>query len=122
MTGARYAALGVLDETRGELSRFLTVGIDEPTRRLIGPLPTGRGVLGELIRTPVPLRIADVGRHPYSYGFPVGHPPMRRRQPPWRQGPSSGAIPAAHAHSPIPWKTSPSRTSWQRANSSWASR
>jgi signal transduction histidine kinase len=53
------------------------VGIDEPTRRLIGPLPTGRGVLGELIRTPVPLRIADVGRHPYSYGFPVGHPPMK---------------------------------------------
>jgi signal transduction histidine kinase len=76
LTGARYAALGVLDETRGELSRFLTVGIDEQTRRLIGPLPTGRGVLGELIRTPVPLRIADVGSHPYSYGFPVGHPPM----------------------------------------------
>jgi signal transduction histidine kinase len=76
LTGARYAALGVLDETRGELSRFLTAGIDEPTRRLIGPLPTGRGVLGELIRTPAALRIADVGSHPYSYGFPVGHPPM----------------------------------------------
>jgi signal transduction histidine kinase len=76
LTGARYAALGVLDETRGELSRFLTLGIDEQTRRVIGPLPTGRGVLGELIRTPAPLRIADVGSHPYSYGFPVGHPPM----------------------------------------------
>ena len=76
LTGARYAALGVLDETRGELSRFLTLGIDEQRRRLIGPLPTGRGVLGELIRTPIPLRIADVGSHPYSYGFPVGHPPM----------------------------------------------
>jgi signal transduction histidine kinase len=76
LTGARYAALGVLDETRGELSRFLTLGIDEQRRRLIGPLPTGRGVLGELIRTPTPLRIADVGSHPYSYGFPVGHPPM----------------------------------------------
>ena len=33
-------------------------------------------MLGELIRNPRPLRMADVGSHPYSYGFPVGHPPM----------------------------------------------
>jgi signal transduction histidine kinase len=77
VTGARYAALGVLDENRTQLARFLTVGIDEHTRRLIGPVPTGRGVLGELIRSPEPLMIDDVGSHPYSYGFPVGHPPMR---------------------------------------------
>ena len=32
---------------------------------------------------------------------------------PSRQGPSSGAIPAAQAHSPMPWKRSPSCTSWQ---------
>jgi signal transduction histidine kinase len=76
LTDARFAALGVLDESRSQLRRFLTLGIDEPTRRLIGPLPTGRGVLGELIRNPRPLRIADVGSHPYSYGFPMGHPPM----------------------------------------------
>jgi signal transduction histidine kinase len=77
LTGARYAALGVLNESRTGLARFLTVGIDESTRRLIGALPTGRGVLGELIREPRPLRLRDVGSHPYSYGFPVGHPPMR---------------------------------------------
>lgn len=77
LTHARYAALGVLDESRTGLARFLTLGIDDQTRRLIGPLPTGSGVLGELIRNPEPLRIADVGSHPYSYGFPVGHPPMR---------------------------------------------
>jgi signal transduction histidine kinase len=77
MTGARFAALGVLDESRSGLARFLTLGIDEHTRGVIGPLPTGRGVLGELIRSPEPLRLADVGSHPYSYGFPVGHPPMR---------------------------------------------
>jgi signal transduction histidine kinase len=76
LTGARYAALGVLDDSRHQLARFLTLGIDEQTRSTIGPLPTGRGVLGELIRNPRPLRIADVGSHPYSYGFPVGHPPM----------------------------------------------
>jgi two-component system, NarL family, sensor histidine kinase DevS len=77
LTGARYAALGVLDATRDRLERFLTLGIDEDARRAIGPLPTGRGVLGELIRHPEPLRIDDVGSHPYSYGFPIGHPPMR---------------------------------------------
>ena len=77
LTGAQYAALGVLNESATGLERFLALGIDEPTRRLIGPLPTGRGVLGELIRDPRPLRLADVGSHPYSYGFPVGHPPMR---------------------------------------------
>jgi signal transduction histidine kinase len=76
LTGARYAALGVLDESRNSLTRFLTRGIDENDRRVIGALPTGRGVLGELIRNPKPLRMADVGSHPYSYGFPAGHPPM----------------------------------------------
>lgn len=77
LTGASYAALGIFEQSGAELGRFLTDGIDEPTRRLIGSLPTGRGVLGELIRSPKPLRIADVGSHPSSYGFPVGHPPMR---------------------------------------------
>ena len=76
MTGARYAALGILDEGKQELERFLTAGIDKETRRLIGPLPRGHGVLGELIRTPQPLRLRDVTEHPRSYGFPAGHPPM----------------------------------------------
>jgi signal transduction histidine kinase len=76
LTGARYAALGVLDENRHELERFITHGIDEGARRTIGNLPRGRGVLGLLIEQPRPLRLAEVGRHPRSYGFPPGHPPM----------------------------------------------
>jgi signal transduction histidine kinase len=76
ITGARYAALGVLDETRQELERFLTLGIDAATHRAIGDLPRGRGVLGVLINDPRPLRLADVGQHPESYGFPMGHPEM----------------------------------------------
>ncbi|MGE5690063.1 MAG: GAF domain-containing protein [Pseudomonadota bacterium] len=77
LTDAEYAALGVLDPERRELERFLTLGIDEETHRAIGDLPRGRGVLGALISDPVPLRLGDVGRHPASYGFPPGHPPMR---------------------------------------------
>jgi signal transduction histidine kinase len=76
LTGARYAALGVLDPERRELERFINVGIDEGTRREIGNLPRGRGVLGELIREPTPLRLRDVNAHPHAYGFPSGHPPM----------------------------------------------
>jgi signal transduction histidine kinase len=76
LTGARYAAIGILDEDKRELERFLFTGIDEGTRREIGPLPRGRGVLGELIRDPKPLRLRDVNQHPRSYGFPAHHPPM----------------------------------------------
>jgi|CZKG01.1.fsa_nt_gi signal transduction histidine kinase len=76
LTGARYAALGVLNDRRTELAQFLTSGIGAETRRAIGDLPRGRGVLGVLIEHPEPLRLPDVGLHPRSYGFPVGHPPM----------------------------------------------
>jgi signal transduction histidine kinase len=77
LTGARYVALGVLDEGRRELGRFLTRGVDEDTHRAIGDLPRGRGLLGVLIEDPRPLRLDDVGDHPRSYGFPPAHPPMR---------------------------------------------
>jgi signal transduction histidine kinase len=77
LTGARYAALGVVNDDRTGLERFITAGIDERTRAEIGDLPQGRGVLGLLIDDPRPLRLDDVSRHPRSYGFPRGHPPMR---------------------------------------------
>lgn len=76
LTGARYAAIGVLDENRRELERFITAGIDADSQRAIGVLPRGRGVLGVLIEDPRPLRLADVGAHPKSFGFPPGHPAM----------------------------------------------
>jgi signal transduction histidine kinase len=77
LTLARYAAVGVLDQSRSELERFVTAGIDDATQAEIGALPRGRGVLGELIVNPSPLRLNDVSSHPRSYGFPEGHPPMR---------------------------------------------
>ena len=77
VTGARYGALGVYDERRRELSRFITRGIDAETAEQIGDLPRGYGVLGELLEHPVPLRLPDIGAHPSSYGFPLDHPPMR---------------------------------------------
>ena len=76
VTQARYVALGILDEDRRELERFLTHGVDADTHRAIGDLPRGRGILGVLIDDPRPLRLASVGEDPRSYGFPPGHPPM----------------------------------------------
>jgi signal transduction histidine kinase len=75
VTDARYGALGVIGES-GELIEFVTTGIPEKQRRLIGPLPRGRGVLGLLIREPTAVRIKNIADHPASVGFPPHHPPM----------------------------------------------
>ncbi|WP_311137563.1 GAF domain-containing protein [Streptomyces sp. I6] len=75
LVDARYGALGVLGE-KGRIRRFITVGMDEDTIEAIGHYPEGRGILGLLVKEPEPLRLADLGRHPGSVGFPEGHPPM----------------------------------------------
>lgn len=75
ITGARYAALGVIGED-GNLARFVHQGMDPQLVRTIGALPTGKGVLGLLLREPTVIRLADLSSHPDSFGFPPGHPPM----------------------------------------------
>ena len=75
LVDARYGALGVLG-SRGGLAAFIYVGIDEETAARMDHLPEGKGVLGQLITDPRPLRITDLGQHPASVGFPSGHPPM----------------------------------------------
>jgi signal transduction histidine kinase len=77
LTGARYAALGVIDPSGKSLERFIHRGIDEDTAREVGDLPVGRGILGALIRDARPLRLRELGEDPRSVGFPPGHPPMR---------------------------------------------
>jgi signal transduction histidine kinase len=76
LTGARYAALGVIDASGSELEQFLTHGVDPDTRAEIGALPRGRGILGVLIRETKPLRLHNLAEDPRSVGFPPGHPPM----------------------------------------------
>lgn len=77
LAGARYGALGILDPSGTGLSDFVTVGIDDDLRARIGALPSGRGVLGQLISEPRPLRLADISDHPASAGVPENHPPMK---------------------------------------------
>ena len=76
LVDAQYGALGVRGEGHG-LSAFINYGMDEDTRVAIGPLPTGRGVLGLLIDQPKVLRLDDLTSHPESVGFPPNHPPMK---------------------------------------------
>ncbi|MGW5781193.1 GAF domain-containing protein [Streptomyces sp. NPDC003863] len=75
LVDAEYGALGVIGDDR-KLSEFVPIGIDDSLRARIGPLPSGHGILGELIRDPRPLRLTELSEHPASYGFPTHHPPM----------------------------------------------
>lgn len=77
MVGARYGALGVLNEDHTALSEFITVGFDAQTEATIGPRPTGKGILGLLIEEPHAIRMANIADHPKRYGFPPNHPPMK---------------------------------------------
>ena len=72
---ARYAALGVLDDS-GKLVKFITVGMsDDEIKRLAHP-PVGKGLIGELMDAELPLRLPKLQDHPRSVGFPANHPPM----------------------------------------------
>ncbi len=75
LVDASYGAMGVIGED-GLLAEFIPVGLAEHEIGQIHHWPEGRGLLGALISDPKPLRIADLGSHPLSSGFPGGHPPM----------------------------------------------
>ena len=77
VVGTRYAALGVLAPDHRSLAAFVTSGMSAAARARIGPEPSGRGLLGYVIRTRKPVRTADIARHPQRYGFPPHHPPMK---------------------------------------------
>lgn len=73
--GARYAALGVLDD-EGRLEKFISVGMTQTVINRIPHPPVGRGLLGELMDTEYPLRVPVIQEHPKSVGFPNHHPKM----------------------------------------------
>jgi signal transduction histidine kinase len=76
LVDARYGALGVVGED-GRLAEFIPVGLDDAEIAAIDHWPEGRGLLGQLITDPRPLRLDSIAGHAQSSGFPDGHPPMR---------------------------------------------
>jgi signal transduction histidine kinase len=77
LVGAKYAAIGVLGPDGRMLESFTTFGLSEAEREALGPPPRGHGILGLVIREAQVIRLPDLTKHPDSYGFPPGHPPMR---------------------------------------------
>ncbi len=76
LVDARYGAMGVIGEGN-RLAEFIPVGLTEDEIAEIHHWPEGHGLLGALITDPKPMRIANLGAHALSAGFPPGHPPMR---------------------------------------------
>ena len=76
LVDARYGAMGVVGED-GRLIEFVPVGFDDDQIAKVDHWPEGRGLLGELITNPRPLRISEIASDRRSSGFPAGHPPMR---------------------------------------------
>jgi signal transduction histidine kinase len=75
LVDAKYGAMGVIGEG-GRLVEFIPVGVTDEEISRIHHWPEGKGLLGALITDPKSMRIADLGAHALSSGFPRGHPPM----------------------------------------------
>jgi two-component sensor histidine kinase len=61
----------------GRLAHFIQSGLGGETVQQIGDLPTGKGILGVMLREARPVRMDDLGADPRAVGFPHNHPPMR---------------------------------------------
>lgn len=73
---ARYGAVSVVGDD-GRIQAFLTSGVSDERRRMIGHPPVGKGLLGVVLEHGERLRLQDLGTDPRSGGFPANHPPMR---------------------------------------------
>lgn len=73
--GARYAALGVVDED-SKMVQFIPVGLPDEQIARIGRHPVGKGMIGALMDERRAIRIPDITADPRSYGFPAHHPQM----------------------------------------------
>ncbi|MHB1955518.1 MAG: GAF domain-containing sensor histidine kinase [Sulfobacillus sp.] len=77
LLGARYAALSVLtDENPQQVARFITSGLTPEEREKIGDFPQGHGILGHVLASKAPLRVANLREHPLASGVPRYHPIM----------------------------------------------
>jgi two-component system, NarL family, sensor histidine kinase DevS len=70
---ASYAALGVFN-SEGELETFVFSGLSPGEADEISSLPMGLGLLGAVLDSPHPIRVADIHKDERSQGIPEGHP------------------------------------------------
>ena len=77
LAGAKYGALGVLDEKGIFFDQFITSGITPEQRARMGPPPLGHGLLGVLIKDGESIHVPNIAIDPRGVGFPPNHPQMR---------------------------------------------
>jgi signal transduction histidine kinase len=77
LVSSRYGALGVLNQEGTAFEQFITSGMTEEERKLIGKPPVGKGILKLLIERGDSLIIDDIPSYHGAYGFPENHPEMR---------------------------------------------
>lgn len=68
-----YAALGVPDE-QGGFAEFVVEGVSDEQWAAIGPLPRQHGLLGAMLKEPIPQRLDDVRKDPRFGWWPAAHP------------------------------------------------
>ena len=73
LVSASYAALGVFNSA-GELETFVFSGLSPQEADEIGAFPEGLGLLGAVLNSPHPIRVADVLEDKRSQGIPDSHP------------------------------------------------
>ena len=73
---ARYAAVGVIGPS-GELESFIPIGMTPDQVKMTGHMPQGLGMIGALMHTHDPIRMADLNDDPRSVGVPRAHPKMK---------------------------------------------
>ncbi len=73
--GARFAALGVLDE-HGKLVKFIPVGMTaDEMKQMVHP-PIGLGLIGAIAKEHRTIRVPDISKDERGVGFPPNHPEM----------------------------------------------
>ncbi|MHC1740173.1 MAG: GAF domain-containing protein [Anaerolineaceae bacterium] len=72
---AKYGAVSISND-KNEIDRFISVGMTRSEVDEISHPPIGKGIIGALIHSKEPMRIANIAADPRSVGFPQGHPKM----------------------------------------------
>jgi PAS domain S-box-containing protein len=74
IVGAKYGAVGVLDEDTKTIRHFLTSGMRPSVEY---SLPTTRGLVGKLLTEGGTIKLRDVRESPRGVGLPIDHPEMQ---------------------------------------------
>lgn len=76
LTDSRYAAMGLVDQSR-QFSDFYFSGMSDEDKQRIGRLPEGHGLLGALLGEDEHINVDDISKHELFKGFPPGHAHMK---------------------------------------------